>query len=152
MGYKKYIKGCARHVFRDTKMKKLTGRIALIAIVCSILALSGCSGYNFSNHADRGQTAVTLSQNNYKVVKRVVGEVSCTRILGFGGISEKYLRNSAISKMYENAQLTGSQTIVDIHVVKSKIFRIFSSTETMIATGTVIEFTGPNTTNIKVLN
>lgn len=133
-------------------MKKIVSKIALVAIVCVVFVLSGCSGYNLSNLADRGQTVVTLSQNNYKVVKRVKAEVSSTRVFGIGGMSSNYLRNSAISKMYDEAQLTGSQTIVDIHVVVSKANGVFYSKEIMVATGTVIEFTGPNTTDIKLIN
>ena len=67
-------------------------------------------------------------------------------------MSSNYLRNSAISKMYDEAQLTGSQTIVDIHVVVSKANGVFYTKEIMVATGTVIEFTGPNTTDIKLIN
>ena len=85
-------------------------------------------------------------------MKRVKAEVSSTRVLGIGGMSSNYLRNSAISKMYDEAQLTGSQTIVDIHVVVSKANGVFYSKEIMVATGTVIEFTGPNTTDIKLIN
>ena len=133
-------------------MKKIVSKIALVAIVCVVFVLTGCSGYNLSNLADRGQTVVTLSQNNYKVVKRVKAEVSSTRVFGIGGMSSNYLRNSAISKMYDEAQLTGSQTIVDIHVVVSKANGVFYAKEIMVATGTVIEFTGPNTTDIKLIN
>ena len=95
---------------------------------------------------------MVLSQNNYRVVKRVSGEVSCSKLFGIiGGLSNQYLRNSAISKMYENAELTGSQTIVDIHVVKSKAIRLFTTSEVMIATGTVIEFTGENNSNVGII-
>ena len=138
--------------YKGWKMKKIVSKIALVAIVCVVFVLSGCSGYNLSNLADRGQTVVTLSQNNYKVVKRVKAEVSSTRVFGIGGMSSNYLRNSAISKMYDEAQLTGSQTIVDIHVVVSKANGVFYTKEIMVATGTVIEFTGPNTTDIKLIN
>lgn len=133
-------------------MKKRNVFFAVIAAAGLSLAMSGCMGYNYSNVNDRNETSVTLSENNYKVVKRVSGEVSCHRILGlFGGMSNEYLRNSAISKMYDNAQLTGSQTIVDIHVVKSQRDCIIYSDNYMKATGTVIEFTGPKTTNVNIV-
>lgn len=51
--------------------------------------------------------------------------------------------------MYENANLSGSQTIIDIHVVKSTSLFLIVTDETMIATGTVIEFTGPSNTRAK---
>lgn len=134
-------------------MKKLYKRMALLSLLCCAFLLTGCAGFNYSNVSDRAQTGVVLSQDNYRVVKRVKAEVSCHKLFGFiGGLSKDYLKNSAISKMYDEAQLTGSQTIVDIHVVKSKAFHFITVDETMIATGTVIEFTGANTTNVKMVN
>ena len=132
-------------------MKKTTKKVAFFAMIGCALLLSSCAGFNLSNNNDRAQTGVVLTQDNFQVVKRVSGEVSSHKLFGFiGGLSDSYLKHSAISNMYENAQLTGSQTIVDIHVVKSKALHVISLDERMIATGTVIEFTGPNTTNIKM--
>lgn len=117
----------------------------LVLFALCTMMFTSCAGYNYSQTNDRGQATVTLNQNNFRVVKRVSGEVSCHRLFGIiGGLSDEYLKNSAISKMYENAQLTGSQTIIDIHVVKSNSMKIFFTDEYMIATGTIIEFTGAN--------
>lgn len=126
-------------------MKKARLFLTLVAIACCAFMLSSCAGINESQVDDRGQAQVTLSQNNYRVVSRVSGEVSCHRVLGFiGGLSNEYLKHSAISNMYDNAHLQGSQAIIDIHVVKSTKIGLFVTDEVMIATGTVIEFTGPS--------
>ena len=126
-------------------MKKVRLTFTPIAVAFCAIMLSSCAGYNKSQTDDRGQALVTLNQNNYRVVSRVSGEVSCHRILGFiGGLSDQYLKHSAISNMYDNAHLQGSQAIIDIHVVKSTKVGIFVTDEVMIATGTVIEFTGAN--------
>ena len=90
------------------------------------------------------------------VVKRVEGEQTCNKFLGIGGLSDSYLKESAISNMYKNANLTSSQMIVDIHVVKSRAFILgfLYTTSIQKATGTVIEFTGPkediHTQNVKI--
>lgn len=129
-------------------MIKVFKKFAFVLAVVSTLVLSSCAAYNYSSSTDRSTATVLLAENNYKVVGRVSGEVSCHKILGFC-FSDQYLRNSAISKMYENANLSGSQTIIDIHVVKSTSLFLIVTDETMIATGTVIEFTGPSNTRAK---
>lgn len=137
-------------------MKKLFG---LFVIASLILTLSGCgvaAGFHtgYSNYSQ--SVAAPFDQNNFVVVKRVEGEQSCERFLTIGGLSDSYLKESALSNMYKNANLTGSQMIVDIHVVKSIsfIFGPFFIKTTQKATGTVIEFTGPkediHTQNVKI--
>ncbi|MCQ2309747.1 MAG: hypothetical protein MJZ78_07210 [Bacteroidales bacterium] len=125
-------------------MRKLFG---FLVIASFILTLSSCVATgmhtNTSNHAQ--SVAAPFDQNNFVVVKRVEGEQSCEKFLGIGGLSDSYLKESAISNMYRNANLTGSQMIVDIHVVKSRLFVLGPIYMRSIqkATGTVIEFTGP---------
>lgn len=123
--------------------------VVLITLFCTTILLTGCGSSKIAFEKDFGQTTVApLNQNNFHVVKRVRGESSSTVILGFiniGELTNDYLKNSAITKMYDNAQLTGSQTIVDVNVVKSRRFIVgIVYVETIVvATGTVIEFDGP---------
>ncbi|MBP9995359.1 MAG: hypothetical protein KBT67_10595 [bacterium] len=138
-------------------MKKLFG---LLIIASLILTLSSCVGLatgfhtGYSNYSQ--SVAAPFDQNNFVVVKRVEGEQSCNKILCIGGLNDSYLKESALSNMYKNANLTGSQMIVDIHVVKSISFVLgpLCIKTTQKATGTVIEFTGPkediHTQNVKI--
>lgn len=136
-------------------MKKLFG---LFIVACFALMLSSCvaTGTHVGTSSYAQSVAAPFDQNNFVVVKRVEGEQTCNKFLGIGGLSDSYLKESAISNMYKNANLTGSQMIVDIHVVKSRVF-IFGflyTTSIQKATGTVIEFTGPkediHTQNVKI--
>ena len=135
-------------------MKKHSKILSILFVAVSIVLLTSCAGSNFSSTRDHMvETSVTLDQNNFHVVKRVSGEVSADYVLGIGGLGSSYLEHSAISKMYDNANLTGSQTIIDIHVVKSstRYFGVLFTSKKCIATGTVIEFTAPNTTNVSIV-
>lgn len=139
----------------ENVMKKLFG---LFVIASFILTLSSCVAMGLktgsSNYSQ--SVAAPFDQNNFVVVKRVEGEQSCDRLFGIGGLSDSYLKESALSNMYKNANLTGSQMIVDIHVVKSISFVLgpVYIRSTQKATGTVIEFTGPkediHTQNVKI--
>lgn len=101
----------------------------------------GINGTSYPN--DPVQTQVRLQEKNFKVVGVVKGEWSATYVLGIGGLSKQSLMNSAISDMYEKANLTGSQTIVNITSVvsvKQIVWGIYMQ-RTATVTGTVIEFT-----------
>lgn len=88
-------------------------------------------------------TEVRLLENNFKVVGLAKGEWSANYVLGIGGFSQKSLMNSAISDMYEKANLTGSQTIINVTTavsVKQIVWGIYLQ-RTAVVTGTIIEFT-----------
>ena len=129
-------------------MKKRITLVALVAAVCAAFLASGCGSVKIASDQDFGQTTVApLNQNNFHVVRRVSGESTCSKVLGisFTEVSSGYLKSSAITKMYDNAHLMRSQTIVDVNVVKSRRF-IFGPIYTqtiVVATGTIIEFDGP---------
>ncbi len=81
-----------------------------------------------------------MSQANYRVVKSVQGTSSQVYVFGLGGLSRKSLRESAMSEMSKNANLTGAQAIVNTNIqYKSSNYVIVNKIEA-IATGTVIEF------------
>lgn len=119
-------------------MKKLL----VIALACGAFLLGGCSVHSQSMlSCNLTQTQVVLTQNNFKVVGKAEGDASVTRILGIGGCSNKAIRNIAVSEMFKNANLTGSQTIININFKKVNAgIKPFYSQTHWIATGTIIEF------------
>ncbi len=120
-------------------MKKLIA----IALVCGAFLLGGCSIHSQSMlSCNLNQTQVVLNQNNFKVVGYAEGESSVTRILGIGGCSHKAVRDMAVSEMFKNAKLSGSQTIVNVNFKKADVgFRPFYTQTTWVATGVIVEFT-----------
>lgn len=119
-------------------------KIFLFGVVAAIsLLMTGCG---FSKEAvsnqNQNQTSVVLSKNNYTIVKSVRGENTQTYVFGLiGGLSKKSLKESAMSEMVKNANLKGSQAIINVNVqYKNTISPIITQT-TAIATGTIIEFT-----------
>ena len=121
-------------------MKKFS--FLAIATAC-LLLLGGCSAqfHQVSNQNHLG-TQVVLSQNNFKVVGRVEGSNTTTKIFGIGGLSKKAMCDNAIANMFQNAQLTSSQAIANISF-KSATAGVppFYLQTTYTATGTIIEFT-----------
>ena len=85
---------------------------------------------------------VVLRENNFKVVDQVTASASVTRVFGIGGISLQSVRVNAVAKMMEKANLTGSQTVVNI-TERRAIHGVppFYTVETVTVSGTVIEFT-----------
>ena len=113
-------------------MKKLL----VFALVLGSLLFTSCAAHMLSVSHNN------LSQKNFKVVGQVQGEATATYILGIGGLSKKALNANAIAEMYENANLTGSQTIINVYVKKTVGGVMpFYTKNTNIATGTIIEFT-----------
>ena len=86
------------------------------------------------------QTEVVLAKKNYKIVKMVSGESKQNYWFGFGGLSKKSLGESAMSEMYKNANLTGSQAIINVNVSYKNKFILVHNQAKAIATGTVVEF------------
>lgn len=119
-------------------MKKILSATAL----CLLLGLSSCSvsRESASNH-NVTQTEVVLAKNNYKVIGMATGESVQNYWFGIGGMSKKSLGESAMSDMYRNAALKGSQAIINVNIsYKNKYILIYNQSKAT-ATGTVIEFT-----------
>lgn len=114
--------------------------LASIAIVAT-LSLSSC-GMTHTTSNNINQTQVMLKEKNFRVLGQVYGEVKATYILGLGGIRRRALRANAIDEMTRNAQLTGSQTLVNVttHTSWKGIFPFFYQQVVCDATATVIEF------------
>lgn len=118
--------------------------------MCSVIVVlfSSCgvaTGLNTTGYVDYvpTHTEVRLVDNNFKVVGIAKGEWSATYVLGIGGFSKQSLMNSAVSDMYEKANLTGSQTIINVRSAvstKAIVWGLYTQ-RTAVATGTIIEFT-----------
>ena len=66
-----------------TKLSKLMSGVI-------ILLLTGCAGFNNSPYSNElVQTKLSLSQDNYRIVKQVEGEWSARYIFGIGGMKYK---------------------------------------------------------------
>lgn len=110
---------------------------ATLALLCSSCGLSRSA----TSNANLTQTEVQLTKKNFRVVGTVSGESTQNYWFGIGGMSQKSMDETAISDMYKNANLTGSQVIINTNVShKSKMIFIYNQVKA-IATGTIIEFT-----------
>ena len=111
----------------------------LITMVAVLLA--SCAGLNTTSYKnDPLETKVILKEANYKIVKEVEGEWSAVYVFGIGGLSKKALTTNAISEMYKNAQLTGSQQIINITTTTSIEQWVVYTKKRAIARGYIIEF------------
>ena len=120
-------------------MKKLLSRIAIAVAAVLLLARCGVS-QTFTSNANLNQTNVVLSQKNFHVVKNVEAVCSATYIFGFGGISKNAIYSNAVAELTKNANLTGSQALVNVTVKNSAKSILCYTVITYHAEGTVIEF------------
>lgn len=117
-------------------------KFAVAGMACLALVCTGCGlSREATNNRNVAQTQVVLAQNNYKVIGTVTGESAQNYWFGIGGMSKKSLGESAMSSMYKNANLKGSQAIINVNVSYKNKFILIHNQSKAIATGTVIEFT-----------
>ncbi|MBO4535848.1 MAG: hypothetical protein J5702_01435 [Bacteroidales bacterium] len=118
-------------------------RFFIFASIClSILLASSCGASSeLTFNQNQLQTSVVLSQSNFIVVKNVCGEASATYFLVFGGYRTAEAKAAAMNEMILNAELTGSQAIVNANISThvQTVLGIYTKV-TAYATGTVIEF------------
>lgn len=112
----------------------------LVATMGLLVSSCGVSQEATSNY-NQLQTQVVLDKANYDVVGTASGECTQVYILGIGGLSKKSMSESAMSEMYKNANIKGSQAIINANVQykASTVLGIYSKV-TAIANGTIIEF------------
>jgi hypothetical protein len=111
----------------------------------SVVLFSSCgiaSGLNMTQYPSYvpTHTEVRLLKDNFKVVGLAKGEWSATYVFGIGGLSKKALTNNAISEMYKNANLTGTQQIINITTTTSIEQWVVYTKKRAIARGYIIEF------------
>lgn len=114
----------------------------LAALCIGVLLVSSCgASSNMTFNQNQMQTNVVLSQNNFTVVKTVTGEASSSYVFGIGGRKQAEAKTSAMNQMIQNAELTGSQAIVNtsISIHEQTVLGIWFKV-TAYAVGTVVEF------------
>ena len=81
-----------------------------------------------------------MDKANFTVIGTANGSAKASYVFGIGGLSRKSLKGNAIADMYKNANLTGSQAIINVTFKQraSKIL-VYSKIE-YTASGTIIEF------------
>lgn len=113
-----------------------------LSVIFSLILLSSCSSHLYSTHNyNVSETQVVLNEANFVVVGKAEGSASITQVLGIGGLSRKSLKGNAVADMYSKANLTGSQTIINVHLKHhiAGLYPLFAQI-TYTATGTIIEF------------
>ena len=119
-------------------MKRLL--MAVIVLTATLFVGCGHSFYPTDNH-NFATTNVTLSEGNFHVVGIAEGKASATYVLGIGGLSKRALRSNAYTQMIKNANLTGSQMVVNA-TMENKIrgFAPFMIVTEVKYQGIIIEF------------
>lgn len=93
--------------------------MAVIVLAATLFVGCGHSFYPTDNH-NFVTTNINLSEGNFHVVGVAEGKASATYVLGIGGLSKRAIRSNAYTEMVQNANLTGSQMIVNA-TIESKI-------------------------------
>ena len=115
-------------------------KFLLVAMVAIIFA--SCAGINTSPVQNNvPEINLILKEANYQIVGEATGEWSATYVFGIGGLSKKALKTNALSEMYKNAQLTGTQQIINVTTTTSvkSILGVYTK-QCVIAHGYIIEF------------
>lgn len=123
-------------------MKKIN---YFFTLFCVALILGSC-GINKAPFQDYPVTTeVQLNQANYRIIGTAEGYSRQLYVFGIGGLSQRSLRQNAIMDMYENANLKGSQAIVNITTALTwQGFIPFFEVKRASARGTIIEFLQDN--------
>lgn len=131
----------------------MKAKIFISAILSAIL-FTGCAGVHSLTHTPIANSpTVTLSQNNFHVVKHVESSTTTTRILGIGGLSHKAMKQNAVADMMKKANLTGSQAMINITTkVSTRAWTALYVETTVTAYGTVVEFDKPAVDYVVDLN
>ena len=113
----------------------------MICAACLTLLGTSCgTSRQATSNVNQVQTEVVLAKKNYNVIGTVSGVCSQNYVFGIGGLSKSSMANSAVAEMYRNANLTGSQAIINTNVsYKNKMILVYTQAK-CIASGTVIEF------------
>lgn len=114
-----------------------------ITLVAFIFILTSCGvSKHFAETRIGSRPQICLQDNNFRVIKTVQGEHTVTSFLGIGKEQRKYALDHAIQKMYVEADLKGSQAIVDIiPTMTIKEDYLFVRKWSIEVVGRVIEFT-----------
>lgn len=114
-----------------------------VATALAALTMTGC-GYtsNLTTNHNVSQTAVELNRANYRIVGKAEGHASASYVFGIGGLSRQAVRGNAQADMYNNADLTDSQAIINANTsMNVRGVAPFYVIVEYTAQGTIIEFT-----------
>ena len=116
--------------------------IKLLFVAGLLLTLSGCSAHLNTLAMVQNSPEVILREDNFRVVGMAEATTSVNRILGIGGISRSAVRENAVAELFKNANLKGSQTIINItERVSLTGVPPFFTRQTITTVGTIVEFT-----------
>ncbi len=88
------------------------------------------------------QTNVELAQKNYRVVGTVTGEAKAAYVFGIGGLSRRAIQGNAQAQMMKNANLSGSQAIINTTTEEKRRGLLpFYMKRVITSHGQIIEFT-----------
>jgi len=131
-------------------MKKL---VFLFVSIIMLFSLEGCSiisnmgvgaimgGRTYlDGTAHQSDAKVLLQKNNFKVVGTAVGEAKATYVFGIGGLGEQAVKGNAISDMYQNANLSGAQAIINVSFTRHDKTILFYNEAYWTCRGLIIEF------------
>ena len=108
-----------------------------------MILLSSCALHKgLTTNLNTNTTEVVLSQNNYKVVERVIGKSQTLYVFGIGGHTKEGLIAEAKANMLSNANILGSsKAIVNETVeIKNSLFPFVRKCK-VIVSAYVVEFT-----------
>ncbi len=128
---------------------RIMKKLSIVLTIFAGLFLASCSTGRYATNSQNlnlNQTQVVLSEANFKVVKQVQTYVVYSQKLKFDA---QQLKQSAYAQLVKEAELTGSQTIVNVtmeQVQREKMgllsgflgFRKYDNA--ILVSGTVIEF------------
>ena len=117
----------------------------IIVAVLSAVLFASCSGvHSLVSTPIANSPVVTLSQDNFHVVKHVEASAVTTRILGIGGLSMKAQKQNAVADMMKAAELTGSQAVINVTTkLSTLVWTPLFVKSVVTASGTVVEFDQP---------
>lgn len=119
-------------------MKRLI--MTVVVVLSTMLVGCGHSFYPTDNH-NVATTNVNIGEGNFHVVGMAEGTARATYVFGIGGLSRKAVKSNAYAEMVQNADLQGSQMIVNATIeTKTRGFAPFVVKHEVKYHGLIIEF------------
>ncbi len=120
-------------------MKKF---ISLFILAAAAFAITSCGVSLSSPNSSQNIGSLTrysLDKKNFRVLGTAFGQSGAVYVFGIGGFKDS--TNQAVANMYKDANLSGSQAIVDVCVEK-KVSTVLGIWIKVVyeARGTIIEF------------
>jgi hypothetical protein len=114
-------------------MKKNLFKAAIAVLV--MFFLSSCAF-----HTGIMSSSVSLSSNNFKMVKFAQGDASTTKLFGFGGLAKNALVAEAKKDLMQNNPLKDGQALANVTVDFKNSFIFFIMRTKVTVTADIVEF------------